>query len=144
MTYISADMRRLVIDRANNCCEYCRLSQDDSTFSFQIDHIISEKHGGQTTPDNLSLSCPHCNAFKGSDIASIDRDTDQLTLLYNPRTRLWHSHFYLNGPLIEALTPEGRVTVRLLQFNHPRQVAERIGLITLGRYPCLDTHPGEH
>lgn len=136
MTYISADLRRLVTDRAGNCCEYCRLSQDDSTFSFQIDHIISEKHEGQTTLDNLSLSCPNCNAFKGSDIASIDRDTGQLTPLYNPRTQPWYNHFRLDGPFIEPLTPEGRVTVRLLQLNHPRQVAERVGLIALGRYPC--------
>lgn len=136
MTYISADLRRLVMDRAGNCCEYCRLSQDDSTFSFQIDHIISEKHEGQTTPDNLSLSCPHCNAFKGSDIASIDRDTGHLTPLYNPRTQQWHVHFRLDGPFIAPLTPEGRVTVRLLQLNHSQQIAEREGLIALGRYPC--------
>jgi hypothetical protein len=24
---------------------------------FQIDHVISEKHGGATTPQNLALSC---------------------------------------------------------------------------------------
>jgi hypothetical protein len=58
MTYISADLRRLVTDRAGNCCEYCRLSQDDSTFSFQIDHIISEKHEGQTTLGGLSRVTP--------------------------------------------------------------------------------------
>ncbi|HLV33522.1 MAG TPA: HNH endonuclease signature motif containing protein [Spirillospora sp.] len=110
MTYISADLRRQVIDRAGNCCEYCRLSQEDNTFSFQIDHVIAEKHDGETILENLSLSCPYCNSFKGSDIGSIDRETGQLTPLYNPRTQNWDDHFHLDGPVFEPLTPEGRVT----------------------------------
>jgi 5-methylcytosine-specific restriction endonuclease McrA len=87
MTSISTELRRAVIERAGNCCEYCRLSQEDNTFSFQIDHVIAEKHEGETVLENLSLSCPNCNGFKGSDIGSIDRETGQLTALYNPRTQ---------------------------------------------------------
>ena len=136
MTYISADLRRTVIERAGNCCEYCRLSQEDNTFSFQIDHVIAEKHEGETVLENLSLSCPNCNVFKGSDIGSIDRETGQLTPLYNPRTQNWNDHFNLNGAIIEPRTPEGRVTVRLLKLNHSEQVDELQGLINLGRYPC--------
>ena len=71
-SYVSAQLRREVTDRAGNCCEYCRISQEDQFFAFEIDHIIAEKHGGPTVGDNLCLSCPECNAFKGSDIASID------------------------------------------------------------------------
>ena len=71
-SYISAQLRREIIDRAGNCCEYCRISQEDQLFAFEIDHIIAEKHGGPTVTGNLCLSCPECNAFKGSDIASID------------------------------------------------------------------------
>lgn len=136
MTHVSAELRRQIISRAGNCCEYCRLSQENNTFSFQIDHVIAEKHDGETTLDNLSLSCPYCNRFKGSDIASIDRETGQLTFFYNPRTQNWGDHFRLDGPVIEPLTPEGRVTVRLLQLNRPEQLDERQGLIALGRYPC--------
>ena len=136
MTYISADLRRTVIEWAGNCCEYCRLSQEDNTFSFQIDHVIAEKHEGETVLENLSLSCPNCNSFKGSDIGSIDRETGLLTPLYNPRTQKWEDHFRLNDPLIEARTPQGRVTVRLLRLNNPEQVDERQGLISMGRYPC--------
>lgn len=87
MTYISLELRRQVIERAGNCCEYCRLSQEDNTFSFQIDHVIAEKHEGETAFNNLSLSCPNCNNFKGSDIGSIDRETGRLTPLCNPRNR---------------------------------------------------------
>ncbi len=136
MTYISAELRRQVIMRAANCCEYCRLSQEDNTFSFQVDHIIAEKHGGETELDNLSWSCPNCNAFKGSDIGSIDPKTGKLTSLYNPRQQKWDNHFRLDGPIIKPLTPEGRVTVRLLKFNRNELVNERHSLITFGRYPC--------
>ena len=72
VTYISPQLRRTVIERASEWCEYCHISQADQFFAFEIDHIIAEKHGGQTLIDNLCLSCPDCNAFKGSDIASID------------------------------------------------------------------------
>lgn len=42
--YISIALRNEVIDRAGNCCEYCQLSQEDRFFTFQIDHVIAEKH----------------------------------------------------------------------------------------------------
>jgi len=135
MTYISADLRRLVAERAGNCCEYCLISQDDSFFPFEVDHIISEKHGGETVPENLCLSCPDCNAHKGSDIGSIDRETDRLTPLFNPRQQAWEEHFRLDGASIQPLTPEGRVTVTLLKINHPDRIAERQVMLRLNRYP---------
>jgi hypothetical protein len=136
MTYISADLRRLVIQRADNCCEYCLLNQADIGFTFHIDHAIAEKHGGETVADNLCLSCPHCNSFKGSDLASLDPVTRQVTALYNPRQQTWSAHFRLDGARIEALTPEGRVTVALLRMNHAERITEREALIQLGHYPC--------
>jgi hypothetical protein len=39
MTSITNELRRQVIERAGNCCEYCLLSQDDNFFSFHIDEI---------------------------------------------------------------------------------------------------------
>lgn len=138
MTYIGVELRRLVVERAGNCCEYCLISQEDKTFSFHIDHAIAEKHGGLTESDNLCLSCPHCNKFKGSDIGSVDRQTNLRTPLFNPRTQSWADHFQLDGPLIEPLTPEGRVTVFMLKLNQPEQIMERDGLIKLGNYPCSE------
>ena len=136
--YISAQLRREVPDRAGNCCEYCRIHQDDQFFAFEIDHIIAEKHGGPTTSDNLCLSCPDCNAFKGSDIASIDWDHDeQIAMLFNPRKQVWNEHFTLDTATgrIEPLTPEGRVTVFLLRFNDFDRMMDRKLLIDEGRYP---------
>src|SRR6185503_9100889 len=112
MTYISADLRRLVIKRANQCCEYCLVNQEDRSFPFEVDHIIAEKHLGTTSEDNLAWACYLCNGYKGSDLGSIDwNGTGKLTPLYNPRQEKWGDHFrvnYDNGE-IETLSPQGRV-----------------------------------
>ncbi|MBN8634059.1 MAG: HNH endonuclease [Anaerolineae bacterium] len=136
MTYISAVLRREVIERASNCCEYCRISRADHVLPFEIDHIISEKHRGKTELDNLCLSCWDCNHAKGSDIASVDSETGKPTFLFHPRLHNWNEHFRLEGVHIIPLTPEGRVTEFLLQLNKVERLQERAMLITLGRYPC--------
>jgi hypothetical protein len=136
MTYVSAALRNAVIARAGGCCEYCLDSQTINPFSFHIEHIVSEKHGGATDLDNLCLSCPDCNAFKGSDIGSLDPLTGLLTPLYHPRKQKWTEHFRLTNTLIEPLTAEGRVTVFLLQMNNPNKSAERETMIKLDLYPC--------
>ena len=118
-TYISANLRRLVGDRAQECCEYCLMPEKLSLASHQVDHIIAEKHGGQTLAENLALSCSLCNQAKGSDIASIDPDTSDTVRLYNPRQDQWREHFYLESEsgIIHPKTAIGRVTVKLLRIN---------------------------
>jgi hypothetical protein len=135
--YVSIDLRRAVEDRSGACCEYCRLSQSDSAFRFHIEHIIAEKHGGKTILENLALSCPTCNAYKGSDISSIDWGfTNQVHPLFNPRTQIWLDHFTIKNVEIHPLTPVARVTVFLLRLNAPSRLEERIILKKLKRYPC--------
>src|SRR5262245_7598434 len=128
MTYIPVQLKKDIINRADNCCEYCRLHRSLSGFSYHIEHIISEKHGGETSTENLCLSCPHCNAFKGTDIASNDPFTGNLARLFNPRTQVWDEHFRLNLKTaeIEGITPEGRVTVFLLQLNDSGRIPARV------------------
>lgn len=135
MSYIPDKIRRFVKERANNCCEYCLIHQDDAFKSFEIDHIYAEKHGGETIENNLSCCCSECNRHKGTDLASIDETNGQITPLFHPRKQIWADHFRLNGTAIEPLTPEGRVTVRLLQLNNDERVEERSELIALSRYP---------
>ncbi|RMF77616.1 MAG: HNH endonuclease [Chloroflexi bacterium] len=136
MTHVPTELRREVIERAGNCCEYCRIQQDDYFFTFEIDHIIAEKHRGKTTSDNLCLSCPDCNAYKGSDIASLDPETNELTMLFHPRKHNWSDHFKLNGVRIEPLTAVGRVTEFLLRFNMIERVIDRELFGSVGHYPC--------
>jgi hypothetical protein len=135
MTCIDVGLRRLVIARARNRCEYCLLSQEESSFTFHIEHILAEKHGGETQAENLCFSCPKCNLFKGSDIGSIDPETGILTPLFNPRKDEWLDHFHLDSHYIRPLTPEGRVTIFLLRLNDAERVEERAVLIRLNRYP---------
>ena len=70
--YIPVAVRREVRDRANHCCQYCLLSEEDAYFPHETDHIISVKHRGLSTLENLAWSCFDCNRFKGTDIASLD------------------------------------------------------------------------
>jgi hypothetical protein len=134
MTYIPEALRRLVIERAAGRCEYCLYPQEASFLAFEMEHIIAEKHGGTTVADNLALACPYCNRFKGTDLGSLDPDTGLLTPFFNPRIQNWTNHFLLDGAEIVPLTPEGRVTVLILQFNHPGRLRERQHLIDAGQY----------
>lgn len=137
MTYIPTELRRLVVARAGDCCEYCRIGQSSRVIDFAVDHIIAEKHGGPTEADNLCLSCYWCNSHKGSDISSVDWDaTGEVMPLFHPRKHHWADHFRLHGAIIQPLTPEGRVTARLLRFNDPQRILEREMLLRLGEYPC--------
>ncbi|MGA9380947.1 MAG: HNH endonuclease signature motif containing protein [Phormidium sp.] len=128
-TYIPSALRQLVYDRAKGCCEYCLIPETASFAKHEIDHIIAEKHGGLTEAENLALSCTLCNKHKGSDLTSIDPETNQITPLYNPRRDRWLDHFQLSNAQFLPLTSMGRVTIRLLQLNHPDRVKERELLI---------------
>jgi hypothetical protein len=124
-TYIPAELRRFVRQRAEDCCEYCRIPESVTFASHEIDHVIAEKHGGLTDASNLALSCAVGNGCKGSDLTSIDPQTGQIVPLFHPRRERWADHFQLVEARIEPLTPAGRVTVRLLQLNHPDRIEER-------------------
>src|SRR5947208_3517637 len=72
-SYVPAELRRFVAARADYLCEYCLIHEEDRGFGCQIDHIISEKHGGTTDADNLAYACAPCNRTKGSNIAPLIR-----------------------------------------------------------------------
>ncbi|MEW6209401.1 MAG: HNH endonuclease signature motif containing protein [Acidobacteriota bacterium] len=131
---IPAALRRLVIERAKECCEYCLLHEEDAADSHQVDHVVALKHGGQTTSDNLALACTYCNRHKGSDLTTIDPIDGSLVTLFNPRAQEWGEHFALAGALLTGLTPTGRVTIVLLRMNDPVRVDQRRQLIEDGRY----------
>ena len=131
---VSSKLRQEVTERADRRCEYCLFPQVSSFLPFEIEHIIAEKHGGETTAENLALACPYCNRYKGTDLGSLDSESGKLTPFFNPRTQNWREHFQLDGSQIAPLTPEGRVTVAILQFNHPDRIAERERLIAADRF----------
>ena len=132
---ISAALRREVRERARERCEYCLLTESQSFGPHEPDHLIAYKHGGETTSDNLALSCFDCNRFKGSDIASIDPITGKLVALFNPRLQIWSEHFRLKGGEIVPLTAAGRATERLLRLNLQSRLEVLAELAADGFYP---------
>ena len=135
MSYISEILRQQVIERANHLCEYCRVHQEDSLYTHEIDHIIPEKHRGKTDLDNLCLACFPCNRYKGSDFASFDPESNNVSLLFNPRKDKWSDHFRLSNVEIVPLTGIGRVTVFVLKLNDETRLRARQKLADSGRFP---------
>jgi hypothetical protein len=135
--YVSAELRRLVTSRADSLCEYCLLHADDTFFGCEVDHIISLKHGGLTSEENLAYACLFCNRNKGSDIASIIPGTDERVRFFNPRIDRWHEHFRLGGDGISIVprTAIGEATSRIFGFNTSERLLEREALLQAGRYP---------
>lgn len=84
-TYIPVALRRFVEEQSNGICEYCLIDENDTILGCQVDHIISEKHGGPTTAENLAYACTFCNRFKGTDVGSIDWENNEFSRFFNPR-----------------------------------------------------------
>ena len=136
-TYVSFELRRLVSERARGCCEYCLIHESDTYLGCQVDHIVSEKHGGATTAENLCYACAFCNRSKGTDIGSRLARTGKYYRFFNPRTDRWLDHFLLMGTEIHGRTPIGEVTASLLRFNQVERRLEREALLKIGRYPTM-------
>lgn len=120
-THIPASLRRLIRERSKDRCEYCLAPESHSHTAHWIDHVVAEKHGGQTDFANLANSCIRCNQHKGSDLSSIDPDTGEIVRLFNPRIDRWADHFQLVS-----------ATVRLLRVNQPERIQERALMIAAG------------
>jgi hypothetical protein len=120
--------RDFVRQRADGQCEYCHARQEDEPFfRFQIEHIVARQHGGESGLENLALACPHCNLHKGPNLAGIDSDLGGLVPLFNPRTQSWEEHFRLrpSDGVIVGKSVIGRVTVQVMNMNHPIRRAAR-------------------
>lgn len=101
--------------------------------SHEVDHIIAVKHGGEADTGNLALACYLCNKHKGTDLASIDPGSGAIVPIYHPRRHVWADHFEIAEGRVIGRTPEGRVTVRLLQLNREDRLLERALLSRAGR-----------
>ena len=116
--HVPAALRQRVWERASGLCEYCLLHERDDWLAFQIDHLISRKHGGRTAYSNLALACLDCNLAKGSDLGSLTRRSSVLIPFFNPRKDKWADHFRLNVHRIVPLTDIGEVTCRIMGSTH--------------------------
>jgi len=128
-------LRRLVWQRADDRCEYCRLPQFALAVRFQIEHIVAKQHGGNDDAANLALACPYCNRYKGPNLSSIDPETKQLVPLFNPRAGNWDEHFDFGGVSVTGITATGRATVRLLEMKDENRMLLRATLLEHGEIP---------
>lgn len=135
---LSPEVRRLVAERAAWRCEYCLLREEDSGYRHQLDHIVSRKHGGASSPENLAFACAACNRYKGSDVAALDASRNPIPL-FHPRQELWPDHFRFEGPWIRHQSPVGEATIRLLRLNDPWRIQERLALLAAAsQFPRTD------
>lgn len=125
MSHVSAQIRREVVARANDRCEYCGLTQADQEATFHVDHVVPKIAGGPTDMVNLALACVSCSLRKGARKTAIDPLTSRPSPLFNPREMAWRDHFRWEGVLVAGLTPIGRCMVEALRLNRPSILAIR-------------------
>jgi HNH endonuclease len=135
MTTISASLRRFVIQRAENRCEYCGISQIGQVATFHIDHIVPVVAGGITTAENLAFACVSCSLRKGARQALKDLETGEVVSVFHPRQQTWKEHFDWNGVKVFGLTATGRATIEALDLNRLTMLAIRAEEELLGRHP---------
>ena len=135
MATIPASLRRLVIQRADNRCEYCGLSQIGQVATFHIDHIVPVVADGETIAENLALACVSCSLRKGTRQNLEDSETGEVVSIFNPRQQAWKEHFDWNGVQVVGLTATGRATVQALDLNRATMLAIRAEEELLGRHP---------
>jgi hypothetical protein len=135
MTMIGASLRRLVIQRADNRCEYCGISQIGQVATFHIDHIVPVAAEGETTAENLALACVSCSLRKGARQELKDPEAGEVVLIFNPRRQDWRQHFCWDDLMIVGLTAVGRATIAALDLNRLTMVTIRGEESLLGRHP---------
>lgn len=135
MTAIPARLRRLVVTRAGNRCEYCGLAQEGQEATFHIDHIIPVTARGRTVAENLALACVSCSLRKEARRLVPEPMTGRMVPLFHPRRQRWAEHFRWDGLTLVGLSATGRATVAALQMNRGLILAIRREQAERGRHP---------
>jgi HNH endonuclease len=135
MPHIPAPLRRRVIARALDRCEYCLLSQASQEATFHVDHVVPVVAGGPTQADNLALARVSCSLRKAARESADDPATGEEAPLYHPRRQRWEEHFRWEGTWLVGTTATGRATVAALALNRPLILAIRAEEAAFGRHP---------
>ena len=70
-------LREQVSKRSDSCRECCRMTQDFTDATREIEPVTAEQHGGPTTREHLALACFHGNNLTRPNIAGNDPSTGQ-------------------------------------------------------------------
>lgn len=138
MNDLPAAVRTRIIIRADNRCEYCKLSQAGQEASFHIDHVFPRAAGGPTQEDNLALACVSCSLHKAAKQTAVDPESGEPVILFNPRQQIWSDHFRWQGAAAVGITPTGRATIAALKMNRPLILAIREEETHRGRHPQIE------
>lgn len=141
--YVPARIRREVVERARERCEYCRSPAEFATQSFAIEHIEPRVFGGETELSNLALACEGCNSHKATKTTGLDFLTGAVVPLFHPRQHRWIEHFCWSDDytVVVGLTPAGRATIDILHLNRRGIVNLRRVLSLVGEHPPKDDEP---
>lgn len=124
----------MVVERAQERCEYCHAPQRMLGYRLHIEHILPTARGGTDALSNLAASCGPCNFAKGAALEGRDPTSGARVPLFNPRIHRWVEHLAWgdDGITLLGLTPIGSATVVALDCNHPLQLSARQGWRQLG------------
>ena len=131
----AAGDQRLVVERAGNRCEYCRMHQALQGASFHVEHVVPKSLGGLSDLTNLAWACPGCNLRKSDRVNVIDAQTGEQVRLFHPRHDVWAHHFRWEDTTLIGTTSIGRATVSSLDLNHLRRLAIRAAERVFGLFP---------
>ncbi len=134
MNIRSKKIRKKVSNRGK--CEYCKIHESDAYLTFEVEHIISQKHGDGDELENLAYACPHCNQHKGTDLTTFLTSYEDIVRIFSPRKHDWFEFFDFekSGDIV----PKNRIaeaTIKLLKLNEFERIIIRKILIEAGRYP---------
>jgi 5-methylcytosine-specific restriction endonuclease McrA len=138
MSKISKKLKTKICQQAQNRCGYCLLPQSLNPTILEIEHLLPTAKGGTETEENLWLACRLCNGYKGVQTEALDDETDQMVVLFNPRTQDWHAHFEWNQEKMVGKTACGRATVKALKLNNEIILPVRRRWIIAGWFPPTD------
>ena len=118
-------------------CGYRLTSQRITGMPMHVEHIIPLAAGGTSAEENLWLACPLYNGSKATRTHSIDPETGEEALLFNPRRHVWSAHFRWSNDGVEiiGLTPCGRATVGALKLNNESLTRARRRWVLAGWHP---------
>ena len=83
--------------------------------------------------ENMALSCPTCNTYKGVKTTATDPSTNVEVTIFHPRKQPWEDPFEWSedGLRVIGKTPTGRATCELLLMNRSQLLRYRRAMILL-------------
>ena len=75
--------RRVVVERAAWCCEYCRSQARFCPDPFVVEHVVPRSGGGLDDLSNLAFACQSCNGHLSLLDCSASRTTAIVFLAYS-------------------------------------------------------------